>query len=230
MQLSSRKVYDVLLEKGVKEIHHANSILTACQFLRRGALLSRGSTERAKLHQTAQASDKLDQKFSLWYDVFTDSVDIHARAKRENAYGPVLFVLDSAMIKEKYTGDVWVTKLNPTKWEGVSEKERWFTSIQDLRDNFVKGRFDQMIVFRHNGGVLPFEGHLKEIIVDDPDYRGERNQLDLYSMALGALLLARTEGNMNLKIRKRKCQSGCKCLEHYKNDKTKMGEMFLPRV
>ena len=189
MQISSKTVYQVLADNGITEIHHANSVLTACQFLRAGSLLSRGSIERREMFQTAQTSDAIDQQYSVWFDVFADSVDIHDRARKANAYGPALFVLDSAIIKESYTGGVWVTKKNPTKWEGAKHEERWFTSSKDLRENFVKGRFDQMIVFRHSGGELPFENYLKEILLDDPEYKTP-GRIDLFSMAKGALILA----------------------------------------
>ncbi len=227
MQIPSKTVYQVLADNGITEIHHANSVLTACQFLRAGALLSRGSVERAGMFQTMQSSDVIDKKWSVWFDVFTDSVDIHNRARRENVYGPALFVLDSAIIKEAYTGGVWVTKQNPTKWDGTKHEERWFTSAKDLRKNFVKGRFDQMVVFRHSGGELPFDDYLKEIVLDDPEVKS-RGQLDLHSMAKGALLLARTEGGKNVKIRKRKCRGGCNCVANYKADKNRVLEMFLP--
>ena len=228
MQIPSKVVHEVLTDNGVTDIHHANSVLTACQFLRAGALLSRGTIERRDLFQTAQSSDDLDQKFSLWFDVFTDSVDIHQRAGRANAYGPALLVLDVSIIKEAYTGGVWVTKLNPTKWEGKKHEERWFTSPKDLRENFVRGRFDQMVVFRHCGGELPLGGYLKEIILDDPNYKSPGN-IDIHSMARGALILAKTEGSISAKISKRKCQEGCRCLADYKKDRKRMLRMFLPK-
>jgi hypothetical protein len=115
MEIPSKDVFDVLAEKGVDSIHHVNNVMTACQFLRTGSLLSRGTALRRGLYQTPQTSDPLDKSFGIWFDVFTDSVDIHNRASRANVYGPVLFVFDAALIKRTYTGRVWVTKLNPTK-------------------------------------------------------------------------------------------------------------------
>ena len=114
MELSSKKVYKILKSKGIERIHHANSLITSCQFLCRGALLSRGTVKRSGLYQTVQRSDETDLKKGIWFDVFADSVDIHHRARRANVYGPVLFVLDVGVIARAYTGKVWVTKLNPT--------------------------------------------------------------------------------------------------------------------
>ena len=140
MDLPSKDVYKVLKGKGIGTIHHANSVITACQFLRDGALLSRGTIERRGMFQTPQSSDDVDRKRGLWFDVFTDSTDIHARAGQVNFYGPVLFVLDADLIYKAYTGKVWVTKLNPTKWHGVPRDERWFQSDEDLTENFKEGR------------------------------------------------------------------------------------------
>lgn len=230
MDIPSKKVYESLENKGVSEIHHANSVITACQFLRQGSLMSRGNIERKGLFQTAQKSDDLDKKYGIWFDVFVDSVDIHDRAKRANAYGPVMFVFDAKLIEKAYTGRVWVTKLNPTKWEGKSREERWFSSADDLDSNFVKGRFDQMIVFRHSGGELPFNEFLKEIILDDPEITRKKDGLDYFSMSYGALLLSMTEGGIDVPIRKRSCKKKCSCLEDYRNDKDWTRNMFLPKI
>ena len=99
MELPINKVCQILQDEGVKHLYHANSVLTACQFLREGALLSRGIIERRKRYQTDQYSDGIDQQYSLWNDVFTDSVDIYKRSARRNFYGPVLFVLDLRILK-----------------------------------------------------------------------------------------------------------------------------------
>src|SRR6266850_1062076 len=99
MDLPSKKVIETLEEKGLTEIHHANSVLTSTQFLRHRGLLSRGTIKRRGLFQTPQNSDEIDQKYSLWFDVFADSVDIHDRAQTANFYGPVLFVLGLKKLK-----------------------------------------------------------------------------------------------------------------------------------
>lgn len=230
MELASGKVYEALREKGVSEIHHANSVITSCQFLRRRSLLSRGTIERQKLYQTAQSSDAADRGFGLWFDVFTDSVDIHARAGAINVYGPVLFVLDAAMIARAYTGKIWVTKLNPIKWTGKKNAERWFQSIDDLKQNFVVGRFDQMIVFRHSGGELPFGTFLKRILLDDPKLENAKMGIDYFSMAYGALKLSMTEGRLDVPIQKRECRANCTCVNQYARNSNRSSAMFVPKL
>lgn len=214
MELPSKEVYEIIKRKGVNKVHHANSVITSCQFLRRGALLSRGSIEKHGLFQTPQKSDMLDKEFGVWFDVFTDTVDIHERAGNINFYGPVLFVLDLDLLSKVDGGSVRVTKLNPQKWEGKSDEEKWFVSLADLQANFIKGRFDQMLVFRNCGGELSIKECLTEIILDDPQLH--TTNLDIYSMAFGALKLAMSESGMtNISISKRKCADNCACIKSY---------------
>jgi hypothetical protein len=231
MDLSSKDVCRVLSAKDVKFIHHANSVITSCQFLRHGALLSRGTIERSGLYQTPQMSDRIDKKCGLWFDVFADSVDIHARARCANLYGPTLFVLDVELLRRSYTGRLWITKLNPTKWQGTSREDRWFSSIGELEDGFVKGEFDQMVVFRHSGGEVPFKSFLSHVLLDDPKLQTSgKSGIDLYSMAYGALKFAATEGGLKVKITKRTCASACKCLQHYRQNKSSTVKMYAPKA
>lgn len=231
MEIPSKKVYEILKEKGVTSIHHANSVITACQFLRKQALMSRGTIDRLEMFQTAQKSDKTDRNYGIWFDVFADSVDIHKRASRANAYGPVLFELDIDIIRDAYTGRVWVTKSNPTKWSTrPRHDQRWFTSVSDLEDNFTYGTFDQMIVFRHCGGELPIKNHLNKIILDDPKLETTKYDVDYFSMAYGALMLAMTEGRISVSIEKRRCGAGCSCVDDYQNEMVDPDKMFWPKI
>lgn len=229
MDIPSQHVFEALSEKGVAELHHANSIATACQFLRSKALMSRGTVERMGLTQTAQSSDEADRRYSIWFDVFLDSVDIHARASRANVYGPVLFVFDLGLIDRNKTGRIWVTKENPTKWAGKPDSERWFQNKGELEGHFVRGRFDQMIVLRHCGGSLPFGRHLKKIILDDPNLETEQD-VDIYSMAVGALRLAMQDANINVPIERRACNARCACKAYWSGDDDRLFKMFDPKI
>lgn len=229
MHLPSSHVYSTLVEKGVTKLHHANSVATSCQFIKSRSLLSRGTVERRSISQTAQSSDDIDRRYSIWFDVFMDSVDIHNRARRANAYGPVLFEFDIGLINKTGTGRLWVTKLNPTKWKNKSEEERWFQSKEDLEENFVLGQFDQMILARHSGGELPFGKYLKKILLDDPKQKTD-DDVDLYSMAVGALRLAMEDAGVDVPIERRTCRDGCRCIDYWGQDQTRLSQMFDPKI
>lgn len=229
MDIPSVHVFEVLSDKEVTELHHANSVATACQFIRSKSLLSRGSVDRLGLTQTPQKTDDADRRYSIWFDVFLDSVDIHKRASRANAYGPVLFVFDINIINKNGTGRIWVTKCNPTKWSGKPDKERWFQGKDDLSEHFVKGRFDQMIVLRHCGGELPFGKHLKKIILDDPGVKTEEG-VDLYSQAVGALRLAMQDAEISVPIKRRKCSEECTCQAYWGEEDERLFTMFDPKI
>lgn len=229
MDIPSAHVFEVLSDKRVTELHHANSVATACQFIRSKALLSRGSVDRLGLTQTPQETDEADRRYSIWFDVFLDSVDIHKRARKANAYGPVLFVFDINVLNKNGTGRIWVTKCNPTKWSGKADKERWFQGKDDLSEHFVKGRFDQMIVLRHCGGELPFGKHLKELILDDPRLQTVE-EVDLYSQAVGSLRWTMQDAGISVPIKRRKCSGECACRAYWQEDDERLFTMFDPKI
>lgn len=229
MELQAAKAFEIFQAKGMTDLFHANSVITATQFLREGALLSRGSIARRGMFQSAQNSDASDKEQSVWFDVFTDSVDIHGRASRCNVYGPVLFEIDLEKLKATYTGSIWVTRSNPIYWRGKRHEEKWFVSEQDLADNFSVGTFEQMIVFRHCGGELPIRGCIRKITLDDPQI-DHPTKVDFLSMAVGAIQLAITEGRDEVSIHKRPCAGGCRCVEQYRADLDQTKRMFVPNV
>ncbi len=61
MRLPSSAILEVLKKHSITEIYHANSVATACHFLKENALLSRGTAERQGYHQTSQKSDGIDK-------------------------------------------------------------------------------------------------------------------------------------------------------------------------
>jgi hypothetical protein len=139
-----------------------------------------------------------------------------------------MFVLDVELIKNSYTGRVWVTKLNPAKWAGTPATDRWFRSKKDLEDDFVAGDFNHMIVFRHCGGALPFGNYLKEIVVDDP--RLLIDGVDAYSAAFGALTSALTDAGLDAPLTKRRCKHNCRCSTSYADAMDTTTGMFIPNV
>lgn len=227
MEILPKRIYEILKDKGVSSIVHANSVRTSCEFLRNRCLMSLETIGKLNAHTTTAKADQSNNNYSIWNDIFADTVDIHRRANHAHADGPVLLELDIEIIRNTYTGKVWITKTNPAKWDAnLTHERRWFVSANDLEDNFSHDSFDHMIVFRHCAGKLPIQGHLKRIVLDDPRLQTDRDQIDYFSMAFGALQLAMREGGFDVPIEKRSCNSNCSCLDSYKNKVADTDKMF----
>ena len=230
MELPAKESLAILKEKGVTHLHHANSVVTACSFIRFNALLSRGEMERRGLPQSSQLSDATDRSLGVYHDIFLDTVDIHNRASKRNIYGTVLFRIGLDSILEHDFPPIWITRSNPMGWKSSTKHaDRWFQSTADLKKDFVKGRFDQMIVFRHVGGFLSLTKLLEDVMVDDPQLKvGDFSYFDL---SVGALQLARSYSKaFKAKIVRRECGAKCKCRTEYASNTNATKDMFIPRV
>ena len=86
-----------------------------------------------------------------------------------------------------------------------------------------------MIVFRHCGGELPLKNYLKGIVLDDPKLVNE-DDVYFYDMAVGALRLAMSDGDLDVPITKRKCTRKCKCKTYYASHPDIVYEMFDPKI
>jgi hypothetical protein len=227
MEILPKRICEILKDKGVSSILHANNVENSALFLRNRCLMSRETIEKLSNQTTSPNVKKSGANYCVLNDIFADSIDIHEQANTPHNHGPVLFELDIEIIKNTYTGKVWVTKSNPMKWDANTHQERkWFISAHDLEDNFSYGSSNHMIVFRHCGGKLPMLGYLNRVILDDPKLQTDRYQIDYFSMAFGALTLAMKQGGFDVPIEKRACNQGCNCLDSYKNGKIEADSMF----
>lgn len=229
MEINSSDFFNFLIEKGVTHLHHANTVTTSCTFLRKQQLIARGCMERDGENQTAQASDDNDKAQGVYFDLFLDSVDIHDRARKRNVYGPVMFKISVEKLLAMNLAPVWITKSNPMYWkEQTTQLEKWFQSLDEIKSEFVVGRFNQMVVLRHVGGVLNLNECLEEIVIDDPNIM--KKSYDLFVLSVGAIMLARSASKIPLKakVAKRQCADGCKCLAEYESMGKDALELFVP--
>ena len=142
--MNNKIIKNILLEKGVTNLYHANTVITASTFLEHGGILSRGYVEDFGLRQTYQSTDELDKKVGVFHDIFFDSTDIHERRHSFNYYGPVLFVYSINVMDILSEGQIKITKDNPIRWNsGMTEEEKYFTSETELQSEYYKGTFKQ---------------------------------------------------------------------------------------
>ena len=136
MKLDPIEVLDLLKEKNIDFLFHANTVATACTFIEQGGLLSRGAVEDSGLLQTPQMSDELDKKYNVWNDIFFDSIDLHKKFKRQNYYGPVLFKFDVNILASPNMPELWITRDNPTRWNyKQTDSDRYFQSLEELEES-----------------------------------------------------------------------------------------------
>lgn len=231
MELDALNVLGVLKSKGITHLYHANTVRTACTFIRSGGLLSRGAVEDLGLQQTPQNSDEKDKQFDVWYDIFLDSSDLHTLFNRQNHYGPVLFKFNVDILTKTDLPSLWVTTNNPIYWADDSTLEdRYFQTVEELNNGYTNKSFRQMITLRNTTSPLLFEPFLEEIILDDPCVRvGGVSMVDEAKAALTSAISENEFIFNNVERSIRNCYN-CWCRDNYLNQRSahELKLAFLP--
>ncbi|HNP69286.1 MAG TPA: hypothetical protein PKH16_15375 [Aequorivita sp.] len=170
--LSSKSIYNILKDKGVFYLHHANTVSTAITFIENNALLSRNYVELNGLFQSAQKSDSEDKLFDVWDHVFLDGEDLHKRYKRANKYGPVLFRFKLDMLTSPLLQKIYITKSNPWYWnKETTMGDRFYKSIEEVSKDYLTGkRLDSQIMFtiRNPEKEIKLNKFIHSIGIDKP--------------------------------------------------------------
>jgi DNA-directed RNA polymerase subunit RPC12/RpoP len=174
VDLDAKEVYGILISKGVKYFHHANTVSTSKTFLESKALLSRENIETNNLYQTPQKSDGKDKQLGINNYVFLDGKDLAAYFSRPNKYGPVLFKLDLKLLLSDEINTVRITRKNPIYWnfhDGLND--RYYNNLKEFEDAYLTGDKlgdgGTMFMFQTTNGSLSLEKYLQEISVDNPN-------------------------------------------------------------
>lgn len=216
MKLNNKDLYELLIEKEVNYLYHANTVTTSKTFIEQNGLLSRGAVEKKKLNQTEQSSDAIDKVFDVWNDVFIDTVDLHNYFSRQNHYGPVLFKISIDFLKSTDL-DIWVTKDNPINWNvNSTQEEKYFINVQELRENWDKyQRQRKMITVKNVSEPILFD-YLEQVIVDDP--KVQNSGIVFFNEAVKTLKTSLlTNPPIKSKISTRQCKN-CFCGTNYLNE------------
>lgn len=212
------EIYEILHDRGISTLHHANTVTTSCTFLETGGLASRKYVEDRYLAQTPQSSDSADKQFQVWDRIFVDHVDIHHRGGKSrgpNYYGPVLFLLKLEVLLTLPEGtDVLVAKRNPIYWPNLPASERWFTDKDQLAQEFVVGEFEKMLMIQTPAGILSFPDELIQINLDNPNRKLSTGE-DSHSHSLARLNASAELGGVEIAINPANCKIGCRCAEEY---------------
>ncbi|MEZ7204893.1 hypothetical protein [Pseudoalteromonas sp. DY56-GL79] len=168
MKLDNRKLYELLKDKGVTNLYHANTVATSITFIEEDGLLSREYIENKGLYQTPQTSDEIDKLFDVFDDIFLDTTDLHKHFCRQNHYGPVLFQFSLELLLDDEF-EIWVTKDNPIYWSKNSDvSDNYFESVEELSDEWSNHEIQRkMFTVKKPGKPILFN-YLESIILDNP--------------------------------------------------------------
>jgi len=228
--IDNKSLYNLLVEKGVTALFHANTVLTSITFIRQRALLSRKYIEQNNLIQTDQKSDEKDKKYGVWDDVFLDAFDIHKKFNNRNLYGPVMFVFKIELLLSPSFSKALVTRSNPINWtDALTNDEKYYSNIDQIKDDYLTGKkLDSqiMITLRNPDKCVKFNKFLKGILVDKPSLivPVKRKNGDITEGHLGDEVFKRLEEELkesglgHIKIHKRHALTRrlfCRCQAQY---------------
>jgi len=220
-QLSGKSIYNILKDKNVGFLYHANTVLTSLTFIKEKALLSRHQVEVAGLLQSPQKSDAEDKKFNVWDYVFLDGADLHNSYSRANKYGPVLFRLKLELLTSPAVPNVLVTRSNPWYWnEKTPLEKRYYQSLEELKEDYLTGKkLDSQIMFtiRSPGREIKLNKYLDSIGIDEPKILvrvGEGNEINDGDYARKAIVECMKNhglGHISVLQRHSKSSIWCRC-------------------
>ena len=221
--MTNVEIKQVLINKGIDRLYHANSVRTAITFLENGGLLSREAVEERGLFQTRQFSDDTDKELNIFNDIFLDSADIHEAASNLNKYGPILFVYSIDLIDDLPENVIKITKSNPIYWNAaMHEDEKYFTTLDELNASYMKQQFGQHFTIIEQNDPLPFT-HLREIIIDNPHSPEDE---ELFENAKQEIEETMAANNIDVRLTVRRCPDGCGCRTSYADNRRRLFVMY----
>lgn len=191
IDLDSRRVYEILIDKKLKFFYHANTVKTALTFIDSLAILSREHVEKHGLSQTEQSSDNIDKKFGIWNYIFLDAKDLAEYYTQPNVYGPVLFAFDNKLLLDTRIPTIRITKINPCYWTpNHKEEDLYFSNLEDFNKSYLTGNKLRdagiMFILTTLDGKLELKDYLLGFKIDSPaiNTKNKKGQTLDYSDAI----------------------------------------------
>jgi DNA-directed RNA polymerase subunit RPC12/RpoP len=174
VDLDAKKVHEILKQKGVRFLHHANTVLTSKTFLEYNALLSREQVSSKNLFQTKQDSDDKDNELGINNYLFLDGKDLAEYFSRPNHYGPVLFKMNLDLLLSNEIKTIRISRKNPIYWnssDGLNDK--YHNNLSEFDNEYLTGDKlrdgGTMFMITTTNGILSLEQYLEEISIDNPN-------------------------------------------------------------
>lgn len=174
VDLDSTKVYQILKEKGIANLHHANTVGSSKTFLEKKALLSREYVKRENLYQTPQDSDEKDINYGINDYLFLDAKDLADYFGKPNEYGPVLFKFNLDLLLDPEIPTIRISRNNPCYWKvGDAINERYYNDLEDFKTEYLTGNKLRdgrtMFMLTTKQGKLSLTEYLISVSVDNPN-------------------------------------------------------------
>ncbi len=214
-----------LLKRDSKFLYHANSVETSISYLRYGSVFSREKCVEYKFPQSSQWSDKLDQKYGIWNDIFINFSDLHQNFKKPNSYGPILFCFNINRLFDyllKNGSNLGITKINPNRWEEQHQDvDKWLSNFEGVFIN-DKQHKDKKYTFGWSDIVVSCEnGSLPLSVVDRIIIDEHPTNVLFYAQTKSIFENCISGHNLDIPIyRRRFCNKECLCKNiHYIENK-----------
>lgn len=238
--LSSKTIYKILTDKKIESFHHVNTLKTSLTFIQNNALLSRQFVEQNSLIQTAQDSDLIDKKYSIWDDIFVDGLDLHDHFNRNSPYGCIMFKIDLKLLTLPGFQEVYITKDNPTNWHKIPEwTDRYYANVEEFNSEYGnKGKIWDgriMFTFKNTNDKIKLNKFCKEIIVDNPHIFSSDKTKSLGHLTFNKIVNELGKNNLShIKTTLRHSEKSlpfCWCVTNYAQmryfNRTKLEQFFL---
>lgn len=172
MSISVKEIKQVLRDKGVTSLYHADTVATSLLYLESGGLLPGDAWEVSGVMPPSRRRDAETRPLGRFHDVFFASCDEHDRVHRYNLYGPVLYVYSLEVLDQLAGQEVLITREHPLRWAGERGEELYFRSVQEMQEQFCAGDICQYVAVRNAHEPIGFDC-LQEIVLDDPNIEND---------------------------------------------------------
>lgn len=218
MNLTNRELYDFLKFNGIKYLYHVTTISTAIGFIKHGGFISRKLAKDMDISYILRRDEAFYEEFDIYNDIFFNSFDLHIFYKRPNYFGNVTFLVTIDILIDDDMPSIVITKNNPLYWN-KSIKHIYYDTIDEYIKDFYNAMnnlelYQQMYyAFKHCNDIIPFGKYLKTIIVDNPHY--SFNRQDIFKPSFKRLKKVVRESKLKADLIERKCPSNCMCTLYY---------------
>lgn len=223
MKIDNIELYNFLKFNGIEYLHYVSNVITVNELIKCGGIVTRKLAKEKNIYYPLKYDENFYKDFDIYEDVFFNPFDLHKFYRRPNYFGSVDVSMSIEILLDSKNYEVAITKSNPLYWN-KSIKSLYYPTLDEYYKDFYKAManvetFNQMYyqqiyyTFKHCTDIIPFKPYLHEIVVDNPHFKINRQNVIKPSMKL--LRKTIREYNPKIKLVERKCLDRCICKYFY---------------